>query len=433
VFFTENRDKLLNLMNDNSVIVIQSNSNKQRSNDTDFPYRQDSNFYYLTGFKEDSSAIVLSKKEGKTQSYIFVHPKDPLKEMWAGKRMGVEKAADYFNVDFAYSISDLNMQLEEIFKNSEYLYLSNSDQSSRTILENKRASKEGHLYADTISDADSLVLKLRRKKQPYEIEMIKEALKLTSKAHHAAMAMAAPSKKEYEVMALVEYLFKSGGASWDAYTTIVAGGNNANVLHYIENSKRLVDGDLILMDAGAEFNLYASDVTRTFPVNGKFSTAQKELYSIVLETQKKVITEIAPGVLRSSIGDQAIKLLSQGLKDIGVLKEGMDEIIENELYKPYYPHGIGHWMGLDVHDPVAYKDSDNSEYAFEAGDILTIEPGLYLDASDERIPKAFRGIGIRIEDDILLTESGHENLSEAIAKEIDDVELMCQKSLYDYI
>ena len=219
----------------------------------------------------------------------------------------------------------------------------------------------------------------------------------------------------------------------DAYTTIVAGGNNANTLHYTNNKHSLKDGELILMDAGSEFKLYASDITRCFPVNGKFSDAQKVVYEIVLRTQKAVIAEIKPGVLRSTIGDLAIRLLSVGLIELGVLNEPLSEVIEKELYKPYYPHGIGHWMGLDVHDPLAYKDFEDKELAFESGDVLTIEPGLYLDASDETIPEAYRGIGIRIEDDILVTDSGHENLSIDIAKEISEIEKRCQMSVYDYI
>lgn len=433
MFFSKNRDKLFSLMKNNSIAVIYTNTAKQRSNDTDFPFRQNSNFYYLTGFLEDSAILVMIKKEGLHQSILFLHPKDPLKEMWEGKRLGVEKSVERLGIDQSFDIKDFETELVSLVRKTQTLYVQAHDTKSISVVHTCKQAKDSHLFPLVTEDIDALVLRLRRKKQPYEIKMIKEALALTKKAHHAAMALASPSKYEYEIMALVEYLFKSGGASGDAYTSIVAGGNNANVLHYIENNNRLRDGDLILMDAGSEFALYASDITRTFPVNGKFSTPQKELYNMVLQTQKEVIAEIKPGVLRSDLSDKAIRMLSGSLKEIGVLHQSLDEIVENELYKPYYPHGIGHWMGLDVHDPVAYKDANDKEYAFETGDVLTVEPGLYLDASDESIPKAFRGIGIRIEDNILLTDKGHENLSSEIVKEVEDIETLCEKNIYDYI
>lgn len=435
MFYEKNREQFFAQMPLNSVAIIFSAKQKQRSNDTNFPFRQDSNFYYLTGFLEDDAVLVMKKDENKNESILFVHPKDPLKEMWEGKCLGVDKALTTLKVDRSFSIKEFDKELPELLKECHLLYCQTSLKAKNIdpILIKLQATKEGHLYPTTYKQIEKPILELRRKKQAYEIDHIRSALEITQKAHHAAMAAAKPSKYEYDVMAIVEYIFKTGGASWDAYTTIVAGGNNANTLHYVSNEHRLVDGDLILMDAGSEFKLYASDITRCFPVNGKFSSAQKEVYEIVLKTQKAVIAEIKPGVFRSYIGDLAIRMLSQGLIDLKILDEALEEIIEKELYKPYYPHGIGHWMGLDVHDPLAYKDENDKELAFEAGDVLTIEPGLYLEASDKKIPKKYRGIGVRIEDNILVTKTGHENLSFGIAKEIEEIEKRCQADLYSFI
>lgn len=435
MFYEKNREQFFAQMPLHSVAIIFSGTQKQRSNDTNYPFRQDSNFYYLTGFLEDSAVLVMKKSKDYNESILFVHPKDPLKEMWEGKCLGVDKAMTTLKVDRSFSVDDFDKELPELLKHSQILYCQSGLKAEKIdpVLTKLKAGREDHLYPDTYKDIEKSILALRRKKQPYEIDHIRSALEITKKAHHAAMAAAKPSKYEYDIMALVEYIFKTGGASWDAYTTIVANGNNANTLHYISNDHRLVDGDLILMDAGSEFKLYASDITRCFPVNGKFSAAQKEVYEIVLKTQKAVIAEIKPGVLRSFISDLAIKMLSQGLIDLKILDEKLEVIIEKELYKPYYPHGIGHWMGLDVHDPVAYKDENNKEFAFEVGDVLTIEPGLYLEAGDKKIPKKYRGIGIRIEDNILVTKTGYENLSCGIAKEIAEIEKCCQADLYEFI
>lgn len=435
MFYIDNRKRFFSKMSEGSVAIIASGTQKQRSNDTYFPFRQENNFYYLTGFLEDDALLVMKKTKKGEESILFVHPKDPLKEMWEGKRLGVEKSIQTLKVDQSFSIKDYETELAELLKNSHTLYYQTSLNNAllEKTIKHLKMGKESHLYPSNYIDIDKPLLDLRRKKQGYEIENIKRALEITKKAHHAAMAASQPSKYEYEIMATVEYIFKVSGASWDAYTTIVAGGNNANTLHYVANDHRLVDGELILMDAGSEFKLYASDITRCFPVNGKFTVAQKEVYELVLATQKAVIAEIKPGVFRSKISELAIRMLSQGLKELKVLNEPLDEIINKELYKPYYPHGIGHWMGLDVHDPVAYKDEADQEFCFQEGDVLTIEPGLYLDASDTKIPKKYRGIGIRIEDNILVTKNGHENLSSDIAKEINEIETLCQADIYDYI
>jgi len=267
-----------------------------------------------------------------------------------------------------------------------------------------------------------LIEAMRLIKSRAEIKIIKHALGITKEAHLKAMQISKTLQYEYELQAEIEYCFKKNGAYSDAYTTIVASGNAANTLHYISNNQKLICGDLILIDAGCEYDYYASDITRTIPVSGKFSKQQKELYSMVLDVNKKIIEMIKPNILRSELQKSSEELLCQGLIELGILKGDFQEIMDEKLHKKYYPHGIGHWMGLDVHDECPYKVEEGNELPLQTGMVLTIEPGIYLDKDDKSVPKKYRGIGIRIEDDILVTKDGYENLSSDIVKEIDDIE-----------
>jgi Xaa-Pro aminopeptidase len=263
-------------------------------------------------------------------------------------------------------------------------------------------------------------------KEPEEILSIRKAIELTALAHHEAMRVCAPAIKEYELQASMSYIFGMNGVKSEAYGAIVAGGNNANTLHYINNRDALHDGDLVLIDAACEWELYASDITRTFPVNGKFSEAQREVYNAVLEVQLRVIEAIKPSVKRDWLQKYSEELLCQKLIDLGVLSGDRDTLLEAKAHKKYAPHGIGHWMGLDVHDPCPYTDYEGESLCFVAGMVMTIEPGIYLRIDDEAVPLKYRGIGIRIEDDILVTESGCENLSSMIAKTVEEIEGMCK-------
>ncbi len=380
--------------------------------------------------------VVLLKGVATTQTLLFVHPKDPAKELWEGVRLGVEAAQATLGFDRVASIEEFDTLLKELLIGCDTLYMAPKEPHRRAIekaIAHASTSKTHFALIDTIVHIDALMMPLRRTKSAWEIAQIQHALTLTQKAHHAAMAMANPTLYEYNIQALVEYIFTSHGAKSDAYTTIVASGNGANTLHYTANDKALKNGAMILLDAGVAWGNYASDITRTFPVNGKFSSAQRELYTIVLEAQYAALGAIGAGALRTHINTQAVRVLTQGLIDIGVLKSSLDEAIEKELFKPYYPHGIGHFMGLDVHDPMRYKDSTGAELALLIDDVITIEPGLYLPIDDPAVPEAFRGMGVRIEDDIWVQKEGYINMSQAIAKTLDEVEEACQKSVYDYI
>ena len=401
----------------NSVAVLFSASYKIRSNDTEYPYRQNSNFYYLTGFKEDKSALIFVKDKKETKVYLFVYKKDKTEELWNGKRLGVQRAKELFDLDDVFEESKLSCKLKEFLVAKRRMYYDfKLDYSKVKLL--KRYAKG----VESFKNAAPLIEAMRLIKSDAEISLIKEAIEITKKAHHRAIKKAPKRNYEYELQADLEYVFKKGGAQSDAYTSIVASGNNANTLHYIQNSAPLQTDKLILIDAGCEYNYYASDITRTISSSAKFTQAQKEIYTLVLDVEKEIISMIKPGVLRSDLQKRAEEMLTQGMLDLGILKGKLKKILKKQKHKRYYPHGIGHWMGLDVHDECPYKDKKGKEIVLQAGMVLTIEPGIYIDEEDTSVPEIYRGIGIRIEDNILVTESGYENLSKEIKKEIEDLE-----------
>jgi len=415
--YKKRRDKLSKKLDKNSVTVLYSAEHQTRSNDTEYPYRQNSNFYYLCGFTESNSALVFVKKNKKTEVYLFVQEKDEKLELWHGKRLGEIEAKKRFLVNEVFVIKNFNTKLKEFLENKSVLYFDFNLQYNKVKVI-KRYSKNLATYKNIAL----LVNKMRLVKSKSEIAIIKKALEITKEAHHSLMKMHKNTKSEYELQADVEYVFKKNGAYSDAYTSIIASGNAANTLHYIDNDKALEDGSLILVDAGCEYKYYASDITRTIPVNGKFTKAQKELYEMVLEVQLKIIKRIKPNAQRSALQLYAVKLLTKGMLKLGILKGNVKKLIKKELYKKYYPHGIGHWMGIDVHDECPYKYANGTEIPLQRGMLLTIEPGIYIDENDTTVPQKYRGIGIRIEDDILVTKNGCKNLSAGIAKSVKDVE-----------
>ena len=415
--YKKRRDTLASKMSKNSVAVLFSNTYKTRSNDTEYPYRQDSNFYYMSGFKEDNSVLLLVKKKKKYKSILFVNKKDKTNELWNGKRLGVKKAKKVFVVDRVCVSDDFESEFKKIISGKDSLYFDFKLDNSK-VKTLKRHSKKISVHKNISNITESM----RLIKSDAEIELIKKAIKITKKAHHKAIKFDKYNKKEYQLQAEIEHTFKSNGAYSDAYTSIVASGNNANTLHYINNNQNLKKGDLILIDAGCEYEYYASDITRTIPVGKKFSKEQKEVYNLVLDTQLEVLDAIKPNVKRTKLQKIAVKSITKALIKLGILNGNLKKLIKKEKYKPYYPHGIGHWMGLDVHDECPYKDKKDKEIALKEGMVLTIEPGMYLDADNKKIPKQYRGIGVRIEDDILITRHAYENLSHDIAKSIKEIE-----------
>ncbi|WP_373034752.1 aminopeptidase P N-terminal domain-containing protein [Sulfurimonas sp.] len=417
--YKKRRDALTKKLSNNSLTVVFSAENKTRSNDTNYPYRQNSNFYYLTGFKEDNSALVIAKSKKETKTILFVQHKDEVYELWNGKRLGKLEARKRFLVDAVIVSKDFKKSIKKLCKEKKYLYYDFQQKipkAKKLLIDNFKTHR----------DISPLIGEMRLVKSKSEISLIKKAIEITKIAHHEAMAFDKRNKNEYELLASIEHNFKKHGAYSDAYTSIVACGDSANTLHYISNDKPLVNGELILIDAGCEYEYYASDITRTIPVNTKFSEPQRELYNMILDTQLKIINMIKPGVFRSDLQKEAEILLTKGMIRLGILKGKYKKLIKKQEHKKYYPHGIGHWMGLDVHDEAPYLDANKKEIALKKGMVLTIEPGIYISKDDKNVLKKFRGIGIRIEDDILVTKTSYNNLSGGIAKTVKEIETRSQ-------
>jgi len=417
------------------VFLFPSADYVTKSHDTEFPFRQNSHFKYLLGFNEPNCLLVLKKTHsGEHETVLFLREKDPFMEMWAGERTGTAKATDLLTIDKAYDISQLKEKLSDLLAGHKNIYfdLQNTSLSglvkSATATLNAQRKRKVH-KPNSWHDSTNAIGMLRLYKDQNEILAMKKAAALTNTAHRAAMAMAAPGVNEKDINTLFNFLFSQGDGSGAAYDSIIAGGKNALTLHYINNNKDLKDGDLLLIDAGSQVNLYASDVTRTFPINGQFTTAQKEIYSLVLNAQKTALAFAKAGVSLKDIHLETCRSLSKGMLELGILKGSLDEVMDKESFKAYYPHGTGHWLGLDVHDQSPYLDDNLEEIKLASGMTFTCEPGLYFPEHDANVPQAFKGIGIRIEDDILVTDSGLENLTNSIPKEIKEVEEACQRDL----
>ncbi|MDD5717641.1 MAG: aminopeptidase P N-terminal domain-containing protein [Sulfuricurvum sp.] len=429
--FLDHRRKLLERMEE-GVAIVTSAPPQTRSNDTEYAYRQNSDFYYLSGFTEDNSVLILIKTSESTKVLLFVEPDNAEHALWNGARLGIEGAKSTFRVDEVYDIAEYSRMIPELLREHIHLYIDLYSDSPH-LSEAKRAAHSLHStrgikrHIRSIIDITYLIRRLRLIKSDKEIQEITHAITITAEAHHEAMRTCRAGMREFQLQACMSYVFLNNGAVSEAYGAIVAGGNNANTLHYIDNRDELKDGDLVLIDAACEWNLYASDITRTFPINGKFSNAQREVYEKVLNVQLRVIEAIKPGVKRDWLQKYSEELLCDALIDLGILSGERNVLMDAKEHKKYAPHGIGHWMGLDVHDPCPYVDEVGEALAFEAGMVMTIEPGLYFRTDDESVPERYRGIGIRIEDNILVTESGYENLSSMIAKTVEEIEKMCRK------
>lgn len=431
IHYYERRHKLLARMEE-GVAIITSAPAQTRSNDTEYPYRQNSDFYYLCRLNEDNSVLVLIKTAESTKTILFLEAYNAEHALWNGARLGVDGARGKFSVDEVHDVAEYGGMIKEILREHINLYIDLYSDSPRlkeakAAAQSLRETRGVKRHIRSIRDVTYLIRTLRMIKSPEEIGTIRQAIALTAEAHHEAMRVCDSGMREYQLQAAMNYVFLNGGASAEAYGAIVAGGNNANTLHYVDNRDELRDGELVLVDAACEWELYASDITRTFPINGKFTDPQREVYNAVLDVQLRVIEAIKPGVKRDWLQTYSEELLCDALIGLGVLSGDRKTLIEAKEHKKYAPHGIGHWMGLDVHDPCPYVDEAGESLAFEAGMVMTIEPGLYFRADDESVPERYRGIGIRIEDNILVTSKGYENLSAMIAKSVEEIEGMCNQ------
>jgi len=390
-------------------------------------YRQDSNFYYLTGFPEPDSVLVLAPSHPEHKFVLFVRPRDKDQEIWTGKRAGVEGAKEEYCADTAYPITELDNILPKYLENVEKIYYSmgsddNLDRKVLSLLKQFRGKRyESCIGPVSIVDPGEIVQNMRAVKDAYEIELMRKSAEISCEAHISAMKAVKPGMYEYELQAVVEYTFLKNGAIEPAYPSIIGSGANATCLHYDFNNCLIRDGDLILIDAGAEYERYAADITRTFPANGKFSDIQRELYNIVLDAQMTAIEEIKPGAKIDAFNDKVIQVIVDRLMHIGLLKGEQEKILEEKSYRTFYMHNAGHWLGLDAHD-VGSRKIGGETRTFEAGMVVTVEPGIYIAEDLMEVDEKYRGIGIRIEDDVLVTEDGHEVLTEKAPKKIEDVE-----------
>lgn len=433
--FAARRQQLLDSLGPNAVAIFVGGRLATRSADTEYPFRQDSDFWYLTGFDHPDAIAVLSTRPGPAFT-LFVQPRDRAAETWTGYRPGVEGAVADYAADEAHPRESFLEKLPALVRGADRIYhtLGRDPAIDARIVslqdEIRRQSRGGVLPAESIVDPRLLVHEMRLRKSSEEIALMQHAAGISLEAHHAAARLAQPGRFEYELEAALGQVFRARGGSGPAYGTIVGGGRNATILHYIRNDRPLVAGELVLIDAGVEYQGYASDVTRTYPIGGKFQGAARDLYSVVLAAQQASLDASRPGTTLPEIHQTALRVLVDGLRALGILEGGADEIIAKELYRPYYMHGTSHWLGLDVHDVGAYVVRDASGATkprpLGPGMAYTLEPGLYVAADDEKAPAAFRGIGIRIEDDVVVTETGILNLTRDIPKSIEALEAWVQ-------
>ena len=425
--FTERRQRLGANLPPNAAVVIAGASTQYRNADSSYAFRQDSNFWYLTGFNEaEATLVVLTDDSQITKSIAFVPEKDKLKEIWDGYRAGPEGAVKDHGFDEAFNNSEINDQLPELLKGRDRVFYpvgKNAGLDQNIIEWIKTAkSKDRHSSSIDIADASSKVGNQRLIKDAHEIDLMKKACRISAESHVEAMKFVKPGMTEQEMEAFYLYEFAKRGGRFSAYTPIVAGGENACVLHYVENSKPLLDGDLLLVDAGCEYDFYASDITRTFPVSGKFTDAQLAIYEVVLEAESKAIAAVS---VNNNVMDAQIiseKVVTQGLIDLGILTGSLDDLHAKGAFKEFYMHKIGHWLGIDVHDAGDYMEDDQF-MQFKPGMVTTIEPGIYIPSS-ANVDDKWKGIGIRIEDDILVTPDGNENLTEFVPSDPKEIEAL---------
>jgi Xaa-Pro aminopeptidase len=414
-----------------AVAVFAAPPEVTRSNDTHFRYRPSSDLVYLTGFVEPECVLVLRPGAERDKLVLFVRPRDPERETWDGRRAGVEGAVRQYGADVAYPIGELAQRLPGLIANAEDLYYAlgvNPEFDARlcaSLAVMRMSERRAGRAPERVVDPRTVLHEMRLVKTAEEIDTMARAAAITGEAHVAAMKAAKPGAYEYELEAAIEYTFRRRGGNGPGYTTIVGAGRNATILHYVENKDRLEAGDLVLVDAGAEYDFYTADVTRTFPCGGKFTPLRRKLYDAVLRAQEDAIAMTRPGVTIDQIHERSVELLTEGMIALGLLSGTVAERVADGSYKRYYMHRTSHWLGMDVHDVGAYADDDGRARPLEPGMVITIEPGIYVSEDDSTAPAELRGCGVRIEDDILVTPEGHRNLTADIPKQPAELEQLC--------
>jgi len=424
--YQQRRKKLMQQIGKDSVAIVPTATEKTRNRDSEFPFRADSDFVYLTGFKEPESVLVLIPGRKDGQFIMFCRERDEMMEIWNGRRAGLEGAKQHYGADQVHSIDELDHVLPTLLEDRQRVHytMGKDEIFDKRLMEwiNKvrHKARTGILAPQEFISLDPLIHEMRLIKSPAEIRTMRKAAQIAAEAHTKAMQACKPGVREFVVEAELAHTFTKHGCP-PAYTSIVGGGENACILHYTENNAELEDGHLLLIDAGAELDYYASDITRTFPVNGKFSNEQKIIYEIVLKAQLAAIKKVKPGNHWNQPHEAAVKELTKGLLDIGLLKGDLNKLIENESYRKFYMHRTGHWLGMDVHDVGDYKINGKWR-KLEPGMVLTVEPGLYIAANTKGVAKKWWDIGIRIEDDVLVTKDGYDVLSKHAPKSVEAIE-----------
>jgi Xaa-Pro aminopeptidase len=423
------RDRVLDeLRRQNAAIVLYGGSEKQRSNDTHFRFRPDSNFHYLSGLAEPGAWLIL-RPDREAPFTLFVRERDAMAEIWAGRRPGPQGVKDAFAANEAFALSELEQRLPAAIEGCDVvyapvgLYPRVGEQLQNAFARLRRQNRDGKICPKGMLEAGSLLDSQRLIKDEAALTSLRRAVEISAQGHIAAMRATKPGMLEYEIEARIEYEFRRQGSQGPGYGSIVAGGDNANILHYVDNECALVDGELLLVDAGAEWDLFTGDITRTWPVSAHFTPAQRDLYELVLAANEAGIAHAIVGNSTHKIHDVCVRTLAQGFIDLRLCKGTLDEVIDKELYKKYYMHKTSHWLGIDVHDVGNYCDRQGP-VAFAPGMVLTVEPAVYVAANDADAPAEMRGVGIRIEDDVLVLAQGNEVLSRSVPKQVREVEAL---------
>lgn len=424
--YVTRRNKLAAQMRNSSIAILRGAVIKIRNHDADHPFRQDSDFYYLTGFNEPNAVLALSKDDKGNVSYVlFNQSSDPIAEIWTGKRIGQDNACKVYKADESFDIANIDNTMPDLFAGKQIVYypLGADEQLDLNILNWLKLAKNkvASFIPDTLTDVLPFIHELRLFKSEQELEFMRKAAVISANAHLELMRSCKAGMQEYQLEAIFNAKCLDAGCRSLAYNSIVASGNNSCTLHYTANDQQLVSGDLVLVDAGGEYNNYAADITRTFPVNGKFTESQRLIYNLVLDAQLAGIAEVKPGNTWDRVQIVIVEILVKGLIKLGILSGDYKQLIKDNAYKKFYMHSSGHWLGLDVHDSGKYKINGRWR-KFEPGMVLTVEPGIYIANNISGIESKWLGLGVRIEDDVLVTKKGHEVLSSAAPKTIEEIE-----------
>jgi Xaa-Pro aminopeptidase len=427
--YARRRRELMNLVGDDGIAIVAAAPERVRSRDTLYPYRQDSDFYYLTGFPEPEAVLVLAPGRRQGQYILFCRDRDPAREIWDGFRAGPDGACAEFGADDAFPIDDIDDILPGLIEGRERVYyaVGRDPEFDRHLMawvnDIRNRARTGVASPAEFVDLDHLLHEMRLFKSAGELKLMRKSAKIAAGAHKRAMRVCKPGLHEYQLQAEIEHEFAMAGAAYPAYSSIVGSGANGCILHYIENQAPLRDGDLVLIDAGCEYQHYASDITRTFPVNGRFSPAQRALYDVVLDAQQAAMEAAVAGNHWNQPHEATVRVITEGLVALGLLKGRVSDLVKKGAHTRFYMHRAGHWLGMDVHDVGDYK-VDHQWRLLEPGMTMTIEPGIYVAPDDDQVDEKWRGIGIRIEDDVAITRKGTEVLTADVPKTIEDIEAL---------